>query len=106
MSNPKLQRRAEEGARQGDRRSASAASCCWAARARVFLGLVLMVAFSKVIGKGLETTKLSCLGAALEPSPATVTLALVVSLAIALLAGVFPAVSLARRSIVQLLRES
>jgi ABC-type antimicrobial peptide transport system permease subunit len=64
-----------------------------------------MVFFSKLIGRALEDTQLNWLSAVLEPSLATLTLALGVSLTLALGAGVVPALGLARRSIVQLLRE-
>jgi putative ABC transport system permease protein len=69
-------------------------------------GLALMMAFGKLLGAAMADTQMSWLGALLEPTFATLVLAGVVSLAIALGAGVVPALGLARRSIVQLLRES
>jgi putative ABC transport system permease protein len=69
-------------------------------------GCALMYAFARVIGAALAETPLSWMGALLAPNLATLLLAFALSLAIALGAGVVPALGLSRRSIVQLLRES
>jgi putative ABC transport system permease protein len=69
-------------------------------------GCALMVAFGRLLGAAMADTQLSWLGAILQPNPFTLSLAIGVSLAIALGAGIVPALGLARRSIVQLLRES
>jgi putative ABC transport system permease protein len=68
-------------------------------------GSLLMVAFSKLLESAMADTQMSWLGALLAPNALTISLAIAVSFGIALAAGIVPALGLARRSIVQLLRE-
>jgi putative ABC transport system permease protein len=69
------------------------------------VGCALMALFSRAIGSALEDTQLNWLAAAITPTTATLTMALALSIGISVAAGVVPALGLARRSIVQLLRE-
>lgn len=69
-------------------------------------GAGLMLVFSRTMGAALDGTQYAGLGSLLVPTLPIFLLLLGCSLALALVAGLVPAIGLSRRSIVELLRES
>lgn len=70
------------------------------------LGSGVMAAFAHLVGKALDSSQYSGMGALLVPDATAYLLALALGLVLAAASGVVPALGLSRRSIVQLLRET
>jgi len=70
------------------------------------LGGAVMVTFAHFVGAALDKTQYAGMGQLLVPDATSLVLAAVVSTALAVLAGLVPALNLARRPIAALLRES
>ena len=69
-------------------------------------GMALLRVFSRLVGAAMDKTQLQGLGQLLRPDLASDLTVLLFGIALAVLSGVFPALNLSRRPIVQLLRET
>ena len=69
-------------------------------------GMALLRVFSRLVGAAMDKTQLQGLGQLLRPDLASDLTILLLGIALAVLSGVFPALNLSRRPIVQLLRET